>query len=102
MRVTCGIRSLIIFVSVGARYIPAYITENTVNKCRQCKFWNPHHDNLDDPDLEGACHRYPPVFNPDTKEEDVYAYDDFRFWSHPVTLVDNWCGEFNQLEFSNE
>lgn len=54
--------------------------------CGSCKFWEVIEETNGG---TGSCHRYPPTKSPDT--------DDLLGDFFPVTLVDDWCGEYRKV-----
>lgn len=55
--------------------------------CEGCMFWK------EISGYSGMCRRYPPTIPPkeiDDREE--------GYWSFPMTMADDWCGEFHKSE----
>jgi len=79
-------------------------------RCDKCEFWEKHEhqgiENAHNDDLEGFCHRYPPVFNPGAQrnEMEINPEDEDGItcprsswcWMRPAIWAAHWCGEFKE------
>ena len=75
-------------------------------QCEDCKYWNAfwgaEKGTLEYPEgeneNEGECKRYPPKLDlskPNYKgDEMTETLDDWRYWHFPITMGQDWCGEF--------
>jgi len=76
-------------------------------QCENCKYWKvffpagtkgaleyPEGEN----ENEGECKRYPPQLDLSEQnysgDEITETISDWRYWSFPVTMGKDWCGEF--------
>ena len=65
--------------------------ENEGLRCDKCKWWNePRDDGMDEGNMQGTCKRFPPFFTVGNADYD----DRFSGYAHPVTISDDFCGEF--------
>ena len=78
-------------------------------RCETCRFWE--HKKVKGED-EGYCHRSPPRLShaqvylqaidckerwPNKYDHGVADPDEMMTWYHPVTLADDWCGEWQSV-----
>lgn len=79
-------------------------------QCQGCRFWvvRDAYAEMDIPpgDREGKCHRYPPKIDLSEaakwEESDSHSYLDYRYWNHPITMGEDWCGEFAAPKSENK
>lgn len=74
-------------------------------RCDQCVYWKHDPAPWDHPpeDIEGHCHRYPPVFDTvtfqiaiETETEPFDSAPVSNYWTCAVTCPYDWCGEFKE------
>jgi hypothetical protein len=80
-----------------------------VMRCDNCVFWIRQFGESGKPnqcgyDADGLCFRYPPVANLKAAEEterstgETCCLENSYHWSRPVTLCQEFCGEFRSIE----
>ena len=77
-------------------------------RCPDCKFWELVNTDEETEEMDGVCHRLPPVsvldgdedlLSPDGKWEGRNAHS-FVYWAQPRVCCHDWCGEL--LEHNNK
>lgn len=61
--------------------------------CKQCKYWKDPRSMSSYESEQGECHRNPPVVNGGGSD----AFHDCCWWTWPLTLSSDWCGEFQAI-----
>lgn len=68
--------------------------------CGECQHWSPCSvvvENILNDELVGHCRRYPPPIGPLVSHPQGGTDDSrWRYWRHPITRCDDWCGEFKE------
>lgn len=73
-------------------------------ECGNCRFWHKNKTGGEDSsDDQGTCRRFPPVLshvahydNYRKDVEDDWEPSEMHYWFQPITLRDDWCGEYKE------
>lgn len=85
--------------------------ELPTEQCGTCRFWDDqHHPTHAETGDHGTCRRFPPTLNSRSvklnEDEEEYGFaaateaaaQEPLCWQQPVTLSDDWCGEWQAGE----
>ncbi len=76
------------------------------NTCGECAYWRMFckaGQRADVDEDRGVCRRYPPVLDPDfVRMNESEPTDDPNVWISPVTVSDEFCGEWKARSVSEE